>query len=46
MDNGEKNHDPGSSKLISSVTDLMSELLAVSLLKVSPLRISASAVAR
>ena len=44
--NGEKNHDPGCSKLISSVTDLMSELLAVSLLKVSPLRISASAVAR
>ena len=35
MDNREKNHDPGSSKLISSVTDLMSELLAVSLLKVS-----------
>ena len=34
--NGEKNHDPGSSKLISSVTDLMSELLAVSLLKSFP----------
>ena len=31
MDNREKNHDPGSSKLISSVTDLMSDLLAVSL---------------
>ena len=33
MDNREKNHDPGSSKLIFSVTDLMSEPLAVSLLK-------------